>query len=40
MRIAQVISARDPVLDQLGKFLILVLITEMAAVLEKVLSDE
>ncbi|MDG1801210.1 MAG: hypothetical protein P8H53_01690 [Paracoccaceae bacterium] len=34
MRIAQVISARDPVLDQLGKFLILVLITEMAAVLE------
>lgn len=32
MRIAQAVSARDPVLDQLGKFLILVLITEMAAV--------
>jgi len=34
MRIAQTVSARDPVLDQFGKFLIFVLITEMAAVLE------
>jgi hypothetical protein len=34
MRIAQMIPTHDPVLDQLGKFLFLVLITEMAAVLK------
>ena len=32
MRIAQAVSARDPVLDQLAKFLTLILVTEMAAV--------
>ncbi len=32
MRIAQVIPTRDPVLDQLGEFLTLILVTEMAAV--------
>ena len=34
MRIAQMIPTRDPALDELGKFLAFVLVTEMAAVLE------